>query len=114
MENNDTPSSTPITLTLAIVKVAGIQHYSARDVFTKFKSGDTLELRLEPSNPYDPKAVEVLWQGSDIVQWPAPLKVGYVPKMLAQAISALIEAGYEISVKITEDRPQHITISMQR
>ena len=101
-------------ITLAIVKVAGIQHYSDRDIFTKFKSGDTLELRREPSNPYDPKAAEVLWQGGDIVQWPAPLKVGYVPKMLAQAIFALIEAGYGISVRITEDRAQHITIFMQR
>ena len=102
----------PTTITLAIVKIAGIRHYVGSDVFTKFKSGDTLELQLEPSNPYDPKAVKVLWQGGDVGQWPSPLMVGYVPKMLAQAISALIRAGYEISAKITEDRAEHITITL--
>ena len=100
----------PTTIILAVVKIAGTQHYIPLEIRLDFKAGDIIDLCLEPTNPYDSKAVEVRWRGRDAKS--SSLKVGYIPKPLAQAIFALIEAEYSIWAEVTEDRNQNITISM--
>lgn len=103
-----------VVIILAVVKIAGLQHYIASDSLARFRSGDCVELRLEPSNPHDNKAVEVLWKDSALVHGPSLLKAGYIPKPLAQAIFALIAAEYDLSAEITEDGLPLITISMKQ
>ena len=119
MENNDEKRDTPITellsdipIPLATVKIAGLHYCIPPDMLGNFRHGDPIDLHPEPTNPYDDKAVEVFWRGEGYKS--TPLKVGYIPKPLAQAIFALIEAGYGIQAEVAEDCKSLITITMQR
>ena len=121
MEDNDTRKQLDTTIILAVVKIAGTQYHVGGTVLDQFKAGDPISLHREPTNPYDNKAVEVLWESGNQEPPPAPplpspyappLKVGYIPKPLAQAIFALIEAGYNLQAQVTNDSDRSITISM--
>ena len=107
MEDNDTHT---ITITLATVKIAGTQYHVGSDLLNTFKVGDAIDLRLEPANPYDNKAVEVLWR--DRSRNSTFLKVGYIPKPLNQTIFALGEAGYNLQAEVTNDSDRSITITL--
>jgi len=98
-------------ITLATVMIAGMKHYVDTDLYNAFMADDIIDLRLEPTNSFDDKAVEVLWLGAEDG---TSIKVGYIPRPLSQAIFALIKAGYDLQAEITEDRKQLITISMRQ
>lgn len=104
--NNDNTS-----IPLAIVKIAGLPHYAPAQLPNEFKSGDVIDLRPEPTNRFDNKAVEVWWREDKDA---APLKVGYIPRPLNQAIFALITAEYDIQAEVTKNHAQFITISIKR
>ena len=107
----DEQPTTPIPIPLATVKIAGIHYCIPSSTIGNFRRGDPIALRREPTNTYDDKAVEVLWRGHGTDS--TFLKVGYVPKPLAQAIFALIQAGYDLHAEVTEDCKSLITISMR-
>ncbi len=71
--------------------VAGYRYYEGNKVWNKLKVGDRLELRREPQNPYDHKAVEVLWRGR---------KLGYIPRVDNSVIAQLMDRGERLEAKI--------------
>ncbi len=72
--------------------VAGFRYYEGEKVWSMLREGDPLELRREPDNPYDPKAVEVLWKGR---------KLGYVPRRDNTVIAQLMDRGNLLKGKIS-------------
>ena len=68
--------------------VAGFRHHQAPTLFDQLSPGDTLTLRREPDNPYDPRAIQVLWQGQ---------LLGYVPRRNNQALAWAMDQNPQLS-----------------
>ncbi|NYE57207.1 HIRAN domain-containing protein [Carboxydothermus ferrireducens] len=64
--------------------VAGLRYYFDENLYNKIKIGDTVELRAELENEYDPHAVEVLYTGK---------KIGYVPVIYSSYIDTVVQKG---------------------
>jgi len=75
--------------------LAGFRYYEGEKVWNILRKGDPLELRREPDNPYDPRAVEVLWKGR---------KLGYVPRRDNAVIAQLMDRGNLLKGKISKLR----------
>ncbi len=89
-------SSEPTNQWIADVSVAGLQHYRGNDLAELIKTGDTLELRLQPDNQFDENAVMVMWHDN---------KLGYIPKNLATEVSQKIRSGRQLQATIIEIKP---------
>ena len=68
--------------TLLTCPMAGFQFYKGASVWNALRLGTRLELRREPSNPHDRKAVAVLFQGN---------KLGYIPRYTNGRPAALMD-----------------------
>ncbi|MCS7171733.1 MAG: HIRAN domain-containing protein [Aquificaceae bacterium] len=74
-------------------RLAGYRYYSADSLYPYMKLGEELSLRREPYNPYDHKAVEVLWKGH---------KIGYLPREDNSVIAQLMDRGENLRAIISE------------
>lgn len=71
--------------------VAGFQYHQGEDVWSLLEIGAPLELRREPDNRHDPRAVRVDWNGR---------KLGYVPRVDNAAIAYLLAQGQRVEAEI--------------
>jgi hypothetical protein len=78
---------------LTDVPLAGDPYYAFRQVRDALSVGEALTLRREPTNPYDPLAVEVLTA--------ADAKLGYVPRRRNEALARLMDAGVPVRGVVT-------------
>ncbi len=76
-------------------RLAGYMHYDANVVYPYLRLGDELELRREPHNPHDHKAVEIYWRGK---------KLGYLPREDNSVIAQLMDRGERLRAVISEVR----------
>lgn len=74
--------------------VNGTYYYEARKVYDRIAHNDLLELRLEPENDHDYRAIEVFWQG---------YKLGYVPRADNKVIYNLMENGAVVEARIRKE-----------
>lgn len=65
--------------------IAGFTYYDGVDVFHELKIGTVVTLKAEPTNGYDPNAVEIYYNQS---------KLGYVPKTDNKLLSKFMNLGY--------------------
>lgn len=82
--------------------LAAFAYYDGLEVIDRLKPGTTVELLGEPSNPHDPEAVAIFFEGK---------KLGYVPMNKNSLISRLIYFGHgeileaKIQMSNTENHP---------
>ncbi len=80
--------------------LAGFQYYEARRLWPRLRPGALLELRRNPDNPVDQKAVEVYWRGH---------KLGHLPRTDNAIVARLLDRGMKLRAKIqalrTSDNP---------
>ncbi len=78
-------------LILQTSPLAGFQHYAGAALFPLMQTGDSLVLRREPANPYDPKAVRVEWRG---------VQIGYAPRADNVDLARLMDRGHSVEGRI--------------
>lgn len=100
-ENLIKPVETSISQTTykpIITRVAGVTFDNRQNTIRHLKIGDTLELRREPENPYDPKAIMVLTQSNELI--------GYIPSTILVNVQWFFEVSeippFTIVQKIVE------------
>ena len=71
--------------------VAGFQHYAGGALFPLMRGGDRLTLAREPHNPYDPRAVRVLWHG---------VQIGHAPRMDNVDLARFMDQGQRVEGRI--------------
>jgi hypothetical protein len=71
--------------------LAGFQYYEAGQLWHLLRPGALLELRRNPDNPVDGKAVEVYWRGH---------KLGHLPRTDNAIVSRLLDRGMKLRAKI--------------
>jgi hypothetical protein len=71
--------------------LAGFQYYEARALWHRLRPGALVELRRNPENPVDRKAVEVYWRGH---------KLGHLPRTDNRAIAHLLDRGMKLRARI--------------
>ncbi len=91
------PSVRGPSVTLQETHVAGTAYYRADAVLPTLREGQTLILRRQPDNPFDPLAVEVLTAIGE--------KLGYVPRAANPPYARMLDAGYPLTARITAVRP---------
>lgn len=95
---------------LQTAPVAGFYYYDGmeEEVFESLKIGDELELRREPDNPYDEKAIEVYTEDG--------YKLGYVPQIENPIPAAIADQDIAIGAEIVglEESPDiHPAVQMR-
>lgn len=65
--------------------LAGFAYYDGLDVIDELKLGQPVEMVKEENNPYDEKAVAILYKGK---------KLGYIPSSHNSVISTLLYYGH--------------------
>jgi hypothetical protein len=71
--------------------LAGFQHYEARSLWHRLRPGALLELRRNPENPVDPKAVAVYWRGHQL---------GHLPRTDNAIAARLLDRGMKLRARI--------------
>ncbi|MEW6677121.1 MAG: HIRAN domain-containing protein [Pseudomonadota bacterium] len=84
-------SASGVMLVLQQSPVAGFQHHAGPALFPLMQVGDVLTLEREPDNPYDPRAVRVLWRGSQI---------GYAPRADNADLARFMDKGTPVEGRI--------------
>ncbi len=75
--------------------LAGFHYHAGAEVWAQLKEGDVLQLKREPDNPYDSRAVRVEWQGRQL---------GYLPRAENQAVAAEMDRGGRVTARIARLR----------
>ncbi|GGL43448.1 HIRAN domain-containing protein [Sporolactobacillus putidus] len=65
--------------------IAGFTYYDGLDVIEELTLGKSVDLVVEPDNPYDPEAVAIFYQNK---------KLGYIPKDRNTMISKILYFGH--------------------
>ena len=91
------PKPEPPRLVLDRFWVAGFRYYEGLALMHALRCGDALTLKPEPTNPYDERAVEVLWRGR---------KLGYVPRRQNAVICRLLGQGATLPAHIHSLQPE--------
>lgn len=78
-------------LILQTSPLAGFQHYPGAALFALMQTGDALNLRREPDNPHDAKAIRVEWHG---------VQIGYVPRAENIDLARMMDRGTRIDGQI--------------
>lgn len=68
----------------ALYSIVGMKHRGSEELVASLKDGEPLTLVREPTNAYDPNAVQVWAQGTH---------VGYVKATNARALARYMDAG---------------------
>ena len=71
--------------------VAGFQHHAGPVLFPFMRIGDALALAREPGNPYDGRAVRVLWRG---------VQIGYAPRLDNADLARFMDRGLRLEGRI--------------
>lgn len=79
--------------------INGMAYYQAKSAIEQLSYDDPVQLKREPGNPYDSKAIEVYW---------AQYKLGYIPRINNFALAKLLDQGETISACIAEIDPQRL------
>jgi hypothetical protein len=72
--------------------LAGFRYHEAADLWELLRVGDALELRREPDNGHDRRAVAVWWRGR---------KLGYVPQRENGALAWGMDRGERVNARIS-------------
>lgn len=72
-------------------RIAGSQYYDYDAVLDRLHPGDPLQLRRQPGNPHDPRAIEVLWRTR---------KLGYLPCMDNATAASLLDRAHGMHAEI--------------
>ncbi|NWG39396.1 MAG: HIRAN domain-containing protein [Hydrogenophilaceae bacterium] len=72
--------------------LAGFQYHQGKALWHEMQVGDRLDLKREPENRYDARAVRVEWRGQ---------KLGYVPRRENADIARLMDNGARLEARIT-------------
>jgi hypothetical protein len=85
----------------------GVRYHlpNAGPVLAQLRNGDRLEMRRQPLNPVDPKAVAIFSDGTP---------VGYVPRYLAADVSRLIDDCDEGAVRLLVQQVNYEAPTQQR
>lgn len=71
--------------------IAGFQYHQGEKAWEQLQIGIPLQLRREPDNPYDPRAIEV---------WAGRYKLGYLPRLDNCAASQLMDDGQKLYARL--------------
>lgn len=71
-------------------------YYDAARVLPELRVGDSLELRREPDNRHDGRAVEVWWRNR---------KLGYLPRVENAAVAQMADAGQRLECAVVDVVP---------
>ena len=75
--------------------IAGYQYYNGPKLESEFRQGEALELRREPKNNFDKKAVAIYYKGEQL---------GYVKQTDNKTLSLLIDQNQKLSAQIKETK----------
>ncbi|MBP9714470.1 MAG: HIRAN domain-containing protein [Sterolibacterium sp.] len=75
--------------------LAGFQYHAAATLWAQLKPNDPLQLKREPDNPHDVRAVRVEWQGQ---------MLGYLPRSENQAVADEMDRGGRVEARIARLR----------
>lgn len=78
-------------VTIQTSPINGMAYYEARRALPSLRVGDSLELRREPDNRHDRRAVEVFWRNR---------KLGYLPRVENAAVAQMVDAGERLECSI--------------
>ena len=96
--------------------IAGVQFRPREEIrlaLEKMKSGDTLILQPEPTNKFDPNAVQILLDLPDDGSTGIDRAfLGYVPKKFSSEVSAMLGIGAPIICTVDEVNPAAKTYEM--
>ena len=76
--------------------VAGIKFHGLHTVIYDMNAGDKLDLVPEPSNPHDPNAIKIKYNG---------VMLGYVPRKYSQEIAPWINPEANCTCTVIETDP---------
>ena len=77
--------------------IAGVKFHQYKSILHDITKGDNLMLDPEPTNKYDPNAVQIHFNNSDKAAF-----LGFVPKKFSSEISGLLEIGKELECVLVE------------
>jgi hypothetical protein len=72
-------------------RIAGSHYYDCHAVLDRLRPGDSLQLRRQPDNPHDPRAIEVFWRRH---------KLGYVSRLDNSAAASLLDRAHTLHAEI--------------
>lgn len=81
----------PNRLHLQDCRIAGSQHYDCDAVLPRLRVGHALQLRRQPDNPHDERAIEVFWREH---------KLGYLPRLDNAAAASLADRTHTLHAEI--------------
>lgn len=91
-QRGDGPGPNPQRLVVVqLSPVAGFQYHEGERVWPLLRPGDHLELRREPDNPHDERAVGVRWNEE---------MLGYVPRLENTAVAQMLDRGEVLHARI--------------
>lgn len=82
----------PAKVGLLATYVAGTPYHEASTSIPGLRPGDRVDLRREPDNRYDPRAVQVRTVSGALL--------GYVPRTDNQALCNLMDAGFRLEARV--------------
>jgi hypothetical protein len=94
--------------------IAGVQFRPKGDISiaaAKIKIGESLKLKPEPTNKFDPNAVQIIFKGS-IAERREPIFLGYVPKKFSSEVSAMLDIESPLQCIVDNVNPQGKTYEM--
>ena len=87
----------PAEVGLVATYVAGTPYREASAALRRLRPGDRVDLRREPDNRYDPRAVQARTVGGAML--------GYVPRTDNQALCNLMDAGFRLEARVSSLSP---------
>ncbi len=85
------PTPAPEPLHLHDGRIAGSHYYDCDAVLSRMAVSDELQLRRQPGNPHDARAVEVFWREH---------KLGYLPRRDNAAAASLLDRGHRLQARV--------------
>jgi len=76
--------------------IAGVKFHDLHKVIKEVEVGQTLTLKPDPTNKYDPNAIEI---------WIGETMVGFVPKKFSAEVAALLGVDLDIECVVTQVNP---------
>ena len=73
--------------------LAGFVYYDGQSVWERLRTGDRLVLVRESTNPHDPNAVRIEWEGH---------MLGYVPRRENSDLARQMDHGARVEARITD------------
>ena len=77
--------------------IAGVKFHQYKSILNDVSEGNTLQLIPEPSNKFDPNAVQIHFDNGGKAAF-----LGFVPKKFSSEVSALLEIGIRIECTLTK------------